>query len=87
VLTLTWEDVDSVCQSLTVQAAYAKYGESRIMLMNDILTVTLEGVRITSTATGSVFRNRNGKPYCSFHSAFERAVRKASIDDFNFHNL
>jgi integrase len=36
---------------------------------------------------GPVFHNRHGTPYCSFRTAFERAVRKAAIDDFTFHNL
>jgi integrase len=86
-LSLTWDDVDCASRSITVQAAYAKNGESRSVPMNDVLTATLEGVRITSMATGAVFRNRNGMPYRSFRSAFERAVRKAAIRDFTFHDL
>jgi integrase len=34
-----------------------------------------------------VFCNRNGILYRSFRSAFERAVRKAEIADFTFHDL
>ena len=86
-LSLTWDDVDRASQSITVQAAYAKNSESRSVPMNDVLTATLEGVRITSTATGAVFRNRKGMPYRSCRSAFERAVRKAAIRNFTFHDL
>ena len=71
-LFLTWEEVDFASRSAT---------------LNDVLTATLEGVRITSMATGAVFRNRYGMPYRSFRSAFERAVRKAAIRDFTFHDL
>ena len=43
--------------------------------MNDVLTTTLEGVRITSTATGPVFRNCKGTPYRSL--ALRSSVRYA----------
>ena len=55
--------------------------------MNDVLTTTLEEVRIKSAATGSVFCSRKGTPYRSFRIAFECAVRKARIPDFTFHDL
>src|SRR5438093_13194233 len=51
------------------------------------LTATLEEVTIHGTESGSVFRNRKGAPYRSFRTAFERAVRKALILDFTFHDL
>jgi hypothetical protein len=81
------DDVDFKRQVITVQAAYAKNGESRSVPMNDLLTTTLQGVRINSKAIGPVFLNRNGEPYRSFRTAFERAVRKAAIPDFTFHDL
>ena len=86
-LSLTWRDVDFQRRSITVQAAYAKNGESRSVPMNDVLTATLEEVRINSTATGPVFRSRQGTPYRSFRRAFERAVRKAAIPDCTFYSL
>jgi integrase len=55
--------------------------------MNDVLTTTLEEVRINSTVQGPVFRNRTGAPYRSFRTAFERAVRKAKVTNFTFHDL
>ena len=85
-LSLTWEEIDFATQSIAVQAAYAKNGESHSVPMNDVLTATLEGVRITSTVIGSVFRSRKGTPPF-FRSVFERAVRKAAIHDFTFHDL
>jgi len=84
---LTWEDVDFASQSITVQAAYAKNSESRSMPMNDVLTATLAEVRINATTTDPVFLNRDGAPCRSFRTAFERAVRKAALHDFTFHDL
>jgi integrase len=55
--------------------------------MNDMLTTTLEEVRINSTVPGSVFRNRTGAPYRSFRTAFELVVRKAKLADSTFHDL
>jgi integrase len=86
-LSLTWEDVDFEKRGITVRAGYAKNGESRTIPMNDVLTATLEEVRIHAMESGSVFRNRKGTPYRSFRTAFERAVRKALISDFTFHDL
>jgi integrase len=34
-----------------------------------------------------VFCNRHGRPYRSYRTAFESAVRKAGIEDFTFHDL
>jgi len=55
--------------------------------MNKVLTETLKAVRMTALATVHVFCNLHGRPYRSFRSAFERAVRKAGIVDFTFHDL
>jgi integrase len=55
--------------------------------MNDILTTTLEKVRISSAGTGPVFLNRQGTPYKSLRTAFERVVLKAAIPDCTFHSL
>ena len=84
---LTWEDVDFKRRSITVRAAYAKNGESCSVPMNDVLTTTLEEVRITSMVRGSIFCRRKGAPYRSLRTTFERAVRRAVILDFTFHDL
>jgi integrase len=71
----------------TVQAAYAKNGEARNVPMNDVLTVTLKAIRMNTAVDSVVFCNRNGTPYKSFGSAFEKAVQKAGVVDFTFHDL
>lgn len=74
-------------RSITVRAAYAKNGESRSVPMNEVLTTTLEEVRISSAATGPVFLNRPGIPYKSLRTAFKSAVLKTVIPDCTFHSL
>jgi integrase len=86
-LLLTWEDVDFQRLVLTVRAAYAKNGESRSVPMNEVLTATLQAVRMNVSASGLVFRTRTGKPYRSCRTAFTHAVRQADVADFTFHDL
>ena len=83
-LSLTWSDVDFERRRVQVRAAYAKNGESRSIPMNEVLTGTLEAIRISD---GAVFRNRTGAPYRCIRTAFENAVKRAEIDDFTFHDL
>ena len=70
-----------------MRAAYAKNGESRSVPMNEVLTATLQAVRMSISADGPVFRTRTGKPYRSFRIAFMHAVRQAGRKDFTFHGL
>ncbi len=86
-LSLAWEDVDCRRRVMTVRAAYAKNGESRSVPMNEVLTATLQTVRMSTSADGPVFRTRTGKPYRSFRMAFTHAVRQAGMTDFTFHDL
>jgi integrase len=86
-LSLTWQDVDFRRGVVTVRARYAKNGEGRSMPLNDTLTMVLKSARVDQAREERVFCNRNGDPYRSFRTAFEKAVRKASIADFTFHDL
>ena len=55
--------------------------------MNDVLTSTLQAVKMEYTAGEAVFRTPQGRPCRHFRTAFERAVEKAGLDDFTFHDL
>ncbi len=85
-LSLTWNDVDFERGRITVRAGYSKNGEARSVPMNHTLTAVLKSARV-SAASERVFCTRRGQPYRSFRTAFERAVRKAGITDFTFHDL
>ncbi|MGQ4807814.1 Tyrosine recombinase XerC [Candidatus Entotheonellaceae bacterium PAL068K] len=80
-------NVDFRRRIITVQAAYAKNRESRSVSMNEVLTDTLWGIRMSTWPHGPVFCSSRGTPYRSFHGAFEHAVRNAGIPDFTFHDL
>ena len=84
---LTWDDVDGRRRMITVRAGYAKNGEARSVPMNQLLTDTLKSVKLANNQSDRVFCNRDGVPYRSFRSVFERAVRKAEVKDFTFHDL
>jgi len=86
-LSLSWDDVDFRRRVVTVRAAYATNGKAPSVPMNDVLTVTLKTIRINAAVDGLVFCNRNGIPYRSFRSVFEKAVQKAGLADFTFHDL
>jgi integrase len=86
-LSLTWQDVDFKRGVVTVRAGYVKNGESRSVPMNQVLTAIVKAVKLGGNEGEQVFCNRQGKPYRSFRTAFERAVRKAGVQDFTFHDL
>ena len=48
---------------MTVRAAYVKNGESRSVPMNEVLTATLQTVRMSTSTEGPVFWTRTGEPY------------------------
>jgi integrase len=83
-LSLSWEDVDCHQRLLTVQAAYAKNGDSRSVPMNEELLATLKMCKMTIPSHGPVFRTHHGTPYRSFWAAFEHAVHTAGIADLTF---
>jgi len=86
-LSLTWGDIDFRRRVITVRAGYAKNGESRNIPMNDVLTTTLQAVKMKASTEGPVFRTPQGGPYRNFRTAFERAVQQAGLEDFTFHDL
>jgi integrase len=86
-LSLTWTDVDFRRQRVTVQAAYAKNGESRSVPMNAVVRTTLWTLQQQGSGGSRVFCTRQGTPYRSFHQTFITAVRKARLADVTFHDL
>jgi integrase len=86
-LSLTWADVDFSHRVITVRAAYVKNGERRRIPMNDVLTATLQTVKMEISEGDTVFRTPQGRRYRNFRTAFEQAVQRAGLMDFTFHDL
>ena len=62
-LSLTREDVDFRRRVITVRAIYVKNDKSRSVPMNEVLTTTLQAVRMSIATDGPVFRTHTGTPY------------------------
>jgi integrase len=82
-LSLTGGDVDFQHRLIKVTAVYAKNGEARSMPMTEVLTETLNAIRITGNPTGAIFRTGEEEPCRDISTA----VRRAEISDFTFHDL
>ena len=70
-----------------MRAAYVKNGERRSIPMNDVLTATLQTVKMEISEGDAVFRTPQGRRYRNFRTAFEQAVQRAGLMDFTFHDL
>ena len=85
-LTLRKEDVDLRRRRLTVQAAYAKSGQTRTVPLNSVLREAL--ARIMERSPGPyVFAKADGTPYSSIRTAFESACERAGLMDVTPHTL
>ncbi|NVK06964.1 MAG: site-specific integrase [Marivivens sp.] len=88
-----WRDVDLKNRELFV--AVSKSGRSRKVMLSDDTLVVLEQVKQTTTELGQaispdswIFPNpRTGKPYTSFHIAFDRARVAAALPQVRMHDL
>jgi integrase len=86
-LSLTWQDVDFQRRMITVQAAYAKNGETRSLPMTATVTKTLRAFPLAATSTASVFLTYRGLPYRNLRKVFVAACRRAGVTDMTFHDL
>ena len=82
-LTLRWADVDLERKTLTVQAAYAKNGTSRVVPVNSIVLAALTQLPPRSEF---VFAKPNGTPYSAIRG-FHGACTKAKLIDVTPHTL
>ncbi len=85
-LTLRWEDVDLRRRLITVQAAFAKSGETRTLPINAEAREVLE--RLAAHPNGDyVFSQPNGQPYRSIRTAFLSACKRAGLREVTLHTL
>jgi len=85
-LTLRWENVDLVGRLVTVEAAYAKNGESRTIPLNSVLWEALNRLKQDSKSE-FVFLSQKGKSFRSIRTAFTTACRNANLRDVSPHVL
>src|SRR5262245_43254868 len=87
-LTLQHQDVDLRRGLLTVQAAYAKSGETRTVPINRVLRRALEQrLSVAPTERPYVFTRASGAPYRSVKSIFKAACVRAGLKDVTPHTL
>jgi len=65
----------------------SRHGAHDYVGTSELLTDTLKSVKLANNQGDRVFCNRDGMPYRSCCSVFERAVRKAEVKDFTVHDL
>lgn len=78
-LTLTWTDVDFQRNQLTVQAAFAKAGETRSVPLNSRAREVLVRLKAQSRSL-YVFAKPNGLPYRSMDKLLAKACEDAGLD-------
>jgi integrase len=85
-LTLRWANVDFRRGLVTVQAAYAKNGQSRSIPMNSKVRAALTQLKKEAT-TEDVFVTEAETRLISPRTAFETACKRAGLDDVSPHVL
>lgn len=83
-LTLRWQDVDTTRRTVTVQAAYAKNGQTRSVPLNSTVRAALERLPRTGEF---VFVKPGGIPYISVRNSFDTACQRAGLSDVTPHTL
>ena len=81
---LKWANVDFRNQKIAV--INAKNNESRIIPINKTLYNELHPLSKSSKGE-YIFSDRNGRPYGDIKKSFLKALEKAKINDFRFHDL
>ena len=81
-----WENDDLKRGLLTIQAVYAKSGQTRTIPLNSPARVALE--RLKSLTQGElVFSKPDGTSYRSIQKHFSRACKRAGLKDVTLHTL
>ena len=84
IFNLRWEHVDFAHRWIRV--VESKNGESRIIPMNGVVYGVLRE-QMKKKRGDLVFPNGNGKKFQSIQYSFNRALERAGIRDFHFHDL
>ena len=82
---LTWDNVNLTGRILTIPRS--KNGERRHVRLNSVAVAALVVFSGRGTGTGPVIRNTEGEPLCGPRYWFEKAIKKAGIEGFHWHDL
>jgi integrase len=82
---LDWQDVDLARCLILIRRG--KNGESRYARLNSVALKALTELRKRGDGTGAVIRNLEGEPLAGPRYWFEKAIEKAKIADFHWHDL
>ena len=82
---LDWQDVDLARCLILIRRG--KNGESRYARLNSIALKALTELRKRGDGTGAVIRNLEGEPLAGPRYWFEKAIAKAGIANFHWHDL
>jgi site-specific recombinase XerD len=82
---LDWQDVDLARSLILIRRG--KNGESRYARLNSVALKALAELRKRGDCTGAVIRNLEGAPLAGPRYWFEKAIQKAGISDFHWHDL
>lgn len=91
IMKLTWERVD-LAKDLGFNARVTLYdtknGDPRGIPLNKAAVAALTSVEPDpAKRSGSVFKRRDGSDWGQMRTAFEKAVERAGLSDFRFHDL
>lgn len=84
-LALRWEDVDSSTRTLTIKRS--KHGESRHIPLNRVAWEVLVSVKQRKVLSPWIFTTTRGQPFYWLDGTFKKALEKAGIENFRFHDL
>ena len=82
---LTWDNVNLTGRILTIPRS--KNGERRHVRLNSVAVAALVAFAGRGNGTGPVIRNAQGEALCGPRYWFEKAVLKAGIEGFHWHDL
>jgi site-specific recombinase XerD len=82
---LDWQDVDLARCLILIRRG--KNGESRYARLNSVALKALTELRKRGDGTGAVIRNLEGEPLAGPRYWFEKAIEKAGIANFHWHDL
>jgi site-specific recombinase XerD len=82
---LTWDNVNFTGRILTIPRS--KNGERRHVRLNSVAVAALVAFAGRGNGTGPVIRNAQGEPLCGPRYWFEKAIQKAGIEGFHWHDL